>query len=185
MSVEYEFNQSPIDAYVLKQEIDAAGTIGPKCMSVNTTEAEPLDKVCICFDSALTTAEEHELDLVLIAHLGYDLNVLKAERRLEVSEHTQYLVASGFTFDSVVFDLAHMARTTWIGMYTLKHLLTWPKDIGTIDGETYSLDESDIEGFMGTALGTYDYILSGERTLKHAINAATDKDELDAVVDDR
>jgi len=179
--VEYQYEKIGADARCLHDEVlaDPAVVTELTHVTVDGTIAK------VAFIASISAAEKTALDSIISVHDGCSLSVLQENRRQEVSANTQALVSAGFVFDSQTFDLAHMARTTWIGMYSLRHLLTWPKNIGTMTGEEYSLSEANIEAFMGTALGAYDYILSGERTLKHSINIATTKAELDAVVDER
>jgi len=183
MSNDYKLYKDGVDSELLELELESDGTL-PACTGITITEGDP-DEVCFCFESPLSSPEQSHLNDILGAHIGYDLETLKQRKRDEITAHTIDMVASGFQYDSTTFDLSHMARTTWIGMYSLKHLITWPKDVGTLDGESYSLEEANVEAFMGIALGTYDAILTGERELKHAVNIATTVEELDAVIDNR
>ena len=63
--------------------------------------------------------------------------------------------------------------------------MTFPIDISTKDDNEYSLEQADLDAFLGAALATKQGHLDSGRTLKVSVANATNQAELDAVVDNR
>lgn len=129
--------------------------------------------------------DENELDTIIEEHVEETLDEKKAKRIIEIDEKTQELIRIGFTFDSQIFSLSREAQINWLGLKTLESLLNWPVTVTTKDDLEYSLENSNLNNFLGTASLTKQSHLDSGRTLKLEILQATNQTELDAVVDNR
>jgi len=98
---------------------------------------------------------------------------------------TATLIAGGFSFDGNTFSLSQNAQINWVGLKTLESVLTWPVNITTKGDNQYSLEQADLDTFMGTGLAAKQAHLDSGRALKIQVNAAADQAALDAVVDNR
>jgi len=133
-------------------------------------------------------ADVNALDTLIADHDAEPLAELKARRYQEIDERTGELIAAGFTYDSVVFSLSANAQTNWIGLKQAADLalLTYPFGVSTkADAEYFLDDDTDVNNFYATGLGTKVAHLASGRALRNQIIAATTKAEVDAIVDER
>lgn len=137
------------------------------------------------FDDLLSSAEEAILNQVVVDHSATFLAMTKEEKNAAIDLKTKALICQGFTFDGAVFSLSLKAQINWLGIKTLEALTTWPVTITTIDDNSYSLAQADLDSFMSQALGTKQSHLDSGRALKVQVNAATTVEGVDAVVDNR
>lgn len=113
------------------------------------------------------------------------LSELKAYRITLVKIKTGQLIGGGFTFDAKQFPADASANFNYNVMKVSKADFTFPKNIGTLTGETYALAEVDVDSFWSTAKSFIEPILEGNRTLINDIAIAVDIDAVNLIIDNR
>lgn len=130
----------------------------------------------------MTTEEKNTADLDR-------LELLKAARISQVSAVTQqcFMVGSA-SFNSAEFSITPPAQSNWMAMTIAAQfdMVSYPVEVTKQDGTPYHFHTKvEFLSFGQVVLGTVKYIVDIERTLINAIQAATTKPALDAVVDPR
>ena len=115
---------------------------------------------------------------------------LKAQRIIQIDEKTREIINEGFEFDGVMISLSPNAQSmfTGVSLAIQKGYLTeadFPYEITTLDDNKYYLSWENADTFFGLVLYHISTRLATGRTLKVAVNEATTKEELDAVIDGR
>lgn len=103
---------------------------------------------------------------------------------IRTKKRTSELIAVGFTFDSKQFPADLSSNFNYDILKNNPLSFVWPKNIGTVTGETYSLKEIDIDTFWLAAKNFIEPILEGNRGLINSIATST-IDELKLITDDR
>ena len=103
----------------------------------------------------------------------------------QIDYKTAALIAGGFTFDGRQFSLSLYAQANWHALKDNTSEFTWPKDVTTIDNDTYSLAESDVVGLWQAGKTALDSHLESGRLLKKQVFDAADVAAVLAVVDTR
>lgn len=129
-----------------------------------------------------TLDNETDLDAVVLAHDGCSLDDYKNARYPGIDKKTKELISAGFTYDSETFSMSEQAQLNW---KDLVNNTSWPKDISTLDHNTYSLTEANKDSFLTAYRAERDGLLDSGRDLQKSIFDATTKAEVDAVVDNR
>ncbi len=119
-----------------------------------------------------------------------DLTWPKAVKKHQINEITDQLCLEGFAFGGERFSLTIEDIIIWIGMMTMKDVLTaqgaFPIDVTTLDDRSIEIaDATEVVQFVSTAMVTWKTHRDSGRALKAAVDAATTTEELDAVTDDR
>lgn len=171
------YNVSNLCIECLHHEIEVSGYIS-NFGGIQVTG----DSVDVFGDSML---DETALDAVVAAHDGESLESMKIKKLSEIDLKTTSLINQGFVFDSQTFSLSAAAQGNWLGMKVLENSLTWPVNCATIDGFEYSLQQVDLDTFIGVGQVTLQTHLASGRALKVQVNNATTKAGVQAVVDNR
>lgn len=128
---------------------------------------------------------EAALNNVISSHVPICLVEKKALKIKQIDLKTYQLIGSGFIYDGNSFSLSPNAQLNWLGIKALETLISFPLDITTMSDSSYTLTANNVNTFVGTAVYVVQTALTNGRTLKLAVNAATNQSELDAVVDNR
>ena len=91
----------------------------------------------------------------------------------------------GFVFDGATFSLSANAQRNWDSIKTSKADYTFPLDITTMDNDTYSLTNPNVQSFWVAARDAVKTPLDSGRVLKTTIHDAIDIAAVDAVIDNR
>jgi len=107
----------------------------------------------------------------------------------EISNNSPVVLErDGFEFDSYVFPLTKESREQYLMLASMKSVLQYPLLLDKKD-ETlpqYSiLDEQVLDSFLLTVMGYANSVIDAGEALKADIRAATSKEEVDAVIDNR
>jgi hypothetical protein len=113
------------------------------------------------------------------------LEALKEHRYLEVDIRTAELISVGFVFDGQTFSLSANAQRNWDSIKTSKPDYSFPLDITTIDNNTYSLTNANVQAFWVAARDVVKSHLDSGRALKKSIFDAVDIAAVNLVVDNR
>lgn len=110
----------------------------------------------------------------------------KADRIKAADSKSQTLIYNGFTFNNKVFSMSLEAQTNWAAIQANRANLTYPFEVSTKDGGSYSFANSEeVNTFYLAGFEFKANILAGGRILRANLNAATTNEELNAVVDNR
>lgn len=125
-----------------------------------------------------TTVQDHDT-----------LESYKQSKRDDIITKTVKLEeALTFTWESKQFKLNNAYQDKWVNIYTFSGngLIAYPKVISDTNGLTHNLDDhADVVSFVGAGLATAEAFYAGDDGYFTAIDAATTKAEVDAVVDTR
>lgn len=124
--------------------------------------------------------ETKDRDLTNVSLIEY-----KDVKLSDIRKKTGQLISVGFTFDSKQFPADASSNFNYNVMKVSKADFTFPKNIGTLTGETYALAEIDVDAFWVAAKNFIEPILEGNRTLINDVAVAVDKAGVDAVIDNR
>lgn len=109
----------------------------------------------------------------------------KIIRYQEIDQKTGELIASGFTYDSQIFSLSSNAQANWNALKNQKTSFTFPKNVTTINSNTYSLTEINVDALWDAGKLVVDGYLDSGRALKKSIFDAIDQAAVDLVIDTR
>lgn len=132
-----------------------------------------------------TITDQAGLDVLIRDHSPYSLKRAKIEKVLAIDARSREIIDGGFDFDGQHFSLSQRAQTNWLGLLTLKDLFAWPMGITNDDDKTYLLALPDLIPFMVAGSSVVARAVGTGRAFKIAANAASTKEELDAVADER
>ena len=90
----------------------------------------------------------------------------------------------GFTYDGRQFSLSDRAQKNLSDLHQFQSILTFPKAMGTLDNLGYSLAQSNVMPFIGTALIVVETILTNCRNKKAEILACTTMEQLQIIQND-
>ena len=116
------------------------------------------------------------------------LEQLKADRITEVDAKSIDLLASGFSFGGVTFDITtDQERWKELMLAATSGLIPYPVTVYGQDKEsTISLpDLTAVKQFVGSYMAAREGVLAPGRVLKAAMTAATTAEELAAIIDER
>jgi hypothetical protein len=117
------------------------------------------------------------------------LEAMKQAKIRQIDDHTDALIAAGFTFAGKQFSLSLFSQNKIIGTHQIKDdaALVYPIRWNTLDDEDAIevVDATMLDGFYKTALGTLRARLDSGTTLKDQVRAATTIADVVGVVDDR
>lgn len=114
-----------------------------------------------------------------------DLSDYKQNKYSQIDYKTGALIYAGFVFDSQTFSLSVSAQTNWNALKDQEAEFTFPLDISTINNDTYSLTQANLDNFWSAARDTTKGHLDSGRVLKKSVFDAVDQAAVDLVVDDR
>lgn len=109
----------------------------------------------------------------------------RAAKIADIKLKTGQLISVGFVFDGETFPATPDANFNYNVMKVSKSDFTFPKNIGTITGVSYSLTSANVNGLWSTAKDFIEPILDSHRDLINAVSIATDHAGVDAVIDAR
>jgi hypothetical protein len=116
------------------------------------------------------------------------IDELKAGRIAEVDAKSLELLAAGFTFSGVTFDIrTDQERWKELMLAATSGLIPYPVSVYGMDKEsTVSLaDLTAVKQFVGSYMAAREGVLAPGRVLKAAMTAATTEAELAAIIDER
>jgi len=148
-------------------------------------DSEKDEEVRIYVSSSLTGAETTTLDTLVTDHVEFSLAENKVKRYKKIDIKTVELITEGFTYDSQIFSLSSNARGHWNTLKNQKASFTFPKNVSTLDSNTYSLTDANVDTLWDEGKLVVDGYLDSGRVLKKSIFDAADQDAVDAVVDSR
>jgi hypothetical protein len=129
------------------------------------------------------------LDDIVNNHEPEILSELKAKRIQEIDLKTQNIISLGFNFDGKTFSLSLPAQTNWTNLKANADMLNsmgfFPIIVSTIDSEQYSLLYENVVGFWMSGFGKISSTYKSGSDLKVAILAATTKEEINLIIDNR
>ena len=104
-----------------------------------------------------------------------------------VDQRSQELIAQGYTHDGVTLSLSDTAQVKWLGFFVARDLLTYPRDVSSIDNKDTLTVESaaEVEAIYGGMVSRVADILDRGTSLKQRIANAKTNVQLDAIVDNR
>jgi hypothetical protein len=117
-----------------------------------------------------------------------NLSNLKIIKKLKIDTKTVELIMKGVTYDGQTFGMSYGDQSSWHARYNMSKasLLTFPFEVWTQDNQPYSIpDAVTLEAMYFSGFQQVQTVLAGGRALKSQVNAATTKEQVDAVVDDR
>lgn len=150
----------------------------PTTCPINGAHTVDIDKVYCVNDNVLVN-DGSTVDAAI------SLADYKQLRYNEIDGKTVALIAAGFVFDSATFSLSSPAQSNWHALKNQTAEFTFPKDITTINNDTYSLAEADVIPLWQAGKGVLDGHITSGRSLKKSVFDAVDKAAVDAVVDAR
>lgn len=113
----------------------------------------------------------------------------KARRIQAINDRTDALILQGFEYPAAsgnIFGLSDKDIQVWSNLYLAKDLLTFPKVVGTIDYDDFSIDDiAAATLFYGTGLTAVETHKGSGQALRKLIRDATTRAAVDAVVDNR
>lgn len=119
----------------------------------------------------------------------HSLGEWKQCRKREIDLNSERLIQQGgFTWNSKVFKLDTDSKISLLALFETRNepSVTYPIELSLKDNTVYSIaDATEMYNVGMTALGTAKTINDAGRTLKAAIDAASDIEGVDAVVDNR
>lgn len=127
--------------------------------------------------------DEPSLDALILAHEDLDLNEYKAIKIAAIKKRTGELLAVGFMFDTKTFPADINSNFNYNILKVNKASFTFPKDVGTITGETYSLTAVNVDDFWAAGKDFVEPILQANRELINSVAVAVDRAGVDAVQD--
>ena len=126
------------------------------------------------------------LDAVVNNHEAEPLSAYKATKNDEIDARTRELIEQGFLYSGEWFSLSDNAQRNWTALNAARDALTYPFPVSTkTDGEHIIANAVDMQTFTLTALAAANTHYSSGRALKIQVNAAADKDAVNAIVDTR
>lgn len=165
-----------VDAEILREEVAESGFV------------TGFDGIIVIGDSLEirgTVSNQSGLNALVHDHTPYSLPNEKALKVQAIDARTREIIAGGFAFDGHQFSLSTQAQTNWLGLISLQSMFSWPVSVTTNADTAYSLAQANIGAFVGTGCGTIAAAIGSGRALKIAANAASNRTELEAVVDSR
>lgn len=116
-----------------------------------------------------------------------NLSDYKTLRYNEIDKKTGELISGGFVYGTKTFSLSQNAQINISALNQTRDELTYPINYNTIDDtDKYDVvDAVDMHNMYLTALNTKKGYLDSGTVLKDQIRAATDKAQVDAVIDNR
>lgn len=133
--------------------------------------------------------KEH-IDIVVAAHEGPDsLTCHKKNKFLSIDIRTNELISGGFIYAGKRFSLSQQAQSKMMGVHQIRDdpMLTYPIKWNTNDDNDYYdvIDSADMHTFFMTGVSTYKAWVDAGTALKDQVRAATSKEEVDAIIDNR
>jgi len=115
------------------------------------------------------------------------LEDFKKQKCETIDNRSQILIGKGFTYNNQTFSLSLDAQVKWLGLLVGSSQIQFPYTVPTNDNtETFAIpDVATIQTMYGTAMGTVSSILSSGTTLKALVNAASDIDAVNNIIDSR
>ena len=113
------------------------------------------------------------------------LEEFKAAQFNAIDYKTSVLIGAGFTFDSKQFSLSPPAQINWQAIKGNKPDFTFPLELTTLDNDTYSLTDANVQNFWNAGKTTLKGHLDAGRALKKTVFDATTIEEVQAIVDAR
>ena len=114
-----------------------------------------------------------------------DLDILKEERYKEINIQTGVLLSAGFTYDGKTFKLTPNAIFNWNALKVSKADFVFPKKIGCMDNDQYSLTNANVQSFWEAGKTAFEPIVEGGSDLKKSIFDAVDEAAIGAIIDNR
>lgn len=167
----------------LQEEITNSGAVNG-FSGINSYFDEQNQPTVEIYGTEITNLQE--LDSIINNHSPEpSLIEVKAIKCKEIKFKTNTLMNQGFAFDSNNFSLAGDAKLHWLSLKALQSLQSFPIIISTISGNEYELQETNLNSFVGVALGTYKSYLDSERDLIVQVNNCTTIEQVEQINDNR
>lgn len=142
--------------------------------------------VRIDYASSATPAQQAAAQAVLAAFDWSNFAGYQANACATVDAKTAALLAAGFVYNGQQFGLTDTLKIKWSGIMLAAAGLTYPFQIATVSGQSYSLTSAaDVQAWYVAGLQRDAQIEQGGLGIKAAIMAATTTAGVDAVEDAR
>lgn len=182
MSVYYSYTKSNVLIEQIIDEISNTPSLLPLYVGIRFDHPDQLQ---IKFSQSLSASEKSDLDSIVS---NYSPDPLPSAKSLKVSEidvKTETLISEGFQFDNETFSLSLEAQKNWLALKSLESMFTFPVEITTLDNKAYSLQQANLDSFVGLGIQTVQGHLNSGRALKEQVCNATTLSEIDNIVDNR
>lgn len=157
---------------------------------------EEVEDHYLAIDGEVVLSIDEYTDYINTNRPAYDnwLNIsnlqnIKNTRFSQIDSKTTSLISNGFAYGEKIFSLSASAQNTLTGLFSIRDepAITYPIAWNTIDdSDIYELQNSeDVKNFYLSAVSTYRTHLGQGTYLKNLIRAATNKEEIDNIIDNR
>jgi hypothetical protein len=119
---------------------------------------------------------------------SYDLPKCKHEKNEQIDQRTRTIISLGAPYDGHNFSLDIPDQLTYVGLClaVMASQASYPIEVRDLDDIPYYLaDAAAYYTFFFTGLGYVQAVLAGGRAIKDQVNACTDIDCINAIVDPR
>lgn len=182
MSYYYSFTKLNVYVEQIRNNILDNAVLGPKYKAIRFDEP---DQLRVKFSQELSTSEESELGSIISSYSPDPLPSAKSLKVSEIDVKTETLISEGFQFDNETFSLSLEAQKNWLALKSLESMFTFPVEITTLDNKAYSLQQTNLDSFVGLGIQTVQGHLNSGRALKEQVCNATTLSEIDNIVDNR
>lgn len=118
-----------------------------------------------------------------------DLDEVKREKYVAIDARTEEIISQGFYFGDPVAIMSNSANAqrTWNGMAIMSSSLSYPVTVPSLYDDTNLVLQNETETlqFYGVAVSAVRAGRDGGSALKDQVRAATTKEQVDAVEDNR
>jgi len=144
----------------------------------------------VLFDKTPSSSDIILINNAISIHDGIDgLAYYKHLKHSSIDRRTDKLISEGFTYSGKKFSLSAMAQVKIMGTHQIRTdpNLTYPIRWNTIDDNDYYeiIDSTDLHTFYMTSVATYRSHVDAGTALKDLVRAATSKEEVDMIIDNR
>jgi hypothetical protein len=118
----------------------------------------------------------------------HDLTGYGSLKIAEINQRTDELLTMGFLYDGHRFPLTSAYAATYIGLTVVdqRNAIAFPVHLKDMHNGVYAVpDKTTLKTILASAAAGIMEIQDGETQLRNALNAATTKEEIDAIVDTR
>lgn len=159
--------------WLINPDLSAVDGVAPKYWKIVNDQVVEMDSL-----------EKEVVDL-------NDLPTIKQRKLADIDARSNEIIDEGITFDGHLFSLSANAQLNWNSIFTAMQGGLIPADadfeVSTKEPENdkYLLTPDKRNAFFGLILSTVSTILAGGRALKQQVKNATNKEQVEAVIDDR
>jgi len=120
--------------------------------------------------------------------LVYDLAKCRADKNAKIDLRTRQIIVGGAPYDGHYFSMDMGDQLTYIALClaVMAGQASYPIEVRDLSDQPYYLaDANTYYAFFFTGLGYVQQVLAGGRAIKDQVNACTDIDCINAIVDPR